>query len=186
MKINNPQQLVGKEVCDVEGKKVGTVDKFWNSWDNEHPGYFFGVRPTENTSDTWFRGTHKLFPIYSDYIKDCMDCVTLNKTIEQIGKFWNRVVPMGSSTTPTDSLIDKPIYDKNFSRVGTFFVWVESDGTFKNYGCFVDPYLCETWKVPQNTLMPVPPNFFNYAKDTITLDRSLDELKEFWKQYQKF
>ena len=70
MKINNPQEFIGKEVCDANGNTVGTVDKWWNSWNMEYPGYFFGIRTTENTKDTWFRGTTKLIPIYSDYIQE--------------------------------------------------------------------------------------------------------------------
>jgi len=50
-----------------------------------------------------------------------------------------------------DDLIEKPVYDRNHSRVGIFYAWVESNGTFKNYGCFVDPYLCDNWKMPFNT-----------------------------------
>jgi hypothetical protein len=79
-----------------------------------------------------------------------------------------------------------PIYDKNHSRVGTLYGWVESDGQYKNYGCFVDPFLCESWKLPYNTMMPVPTNYITDVKDTIWLDKTLDELKEYWKQYYKF
>jgi len=185
MKVNNPHELVGKEVCDVNGNTIGTIDKWWNSWNTEYPGYFFGIRTTENTKDTWFRGTSKLFPIYSDYIKEWGVNITLNKTIDELGRFWNKAVPCGNTTCPTDDLIEKPVFDKNHSRVGTFFGWVESDGTFKNYGCFVDPYLCDAWKVPYNTIMPVPTDF-HYVKDTITLDKTLDELKNYWQQYHKF
>jgi hypothetical protein len=83
-------------------------------------------------------------------------------------------------------MVDKTIYDKNYSRVGTIHGWVESDGTFKHYGCLVDPFLCDSWKMQYDTLMPVPPDFFHYIKDTITLDKTLDELKEYWKKFHKF
>jgi hypothetical protein len=185
MNINNPHELIGKEVCDANGNTIGIVDKYWNSWNTEYPGYFFGIRSTENTKDTWFRGTEKLVPIYSDYIRDWTDKITINKTMDELGRFWNKTVPCGPTTCPTDDLMEKPIFDKNHSRVGTFFAWVETDGTFKNYGCFVDPYLCDTWNVPHNTLMPVPPDCFHYAKDTITLDKTLVELKEYWTQYKR-
>ena len=186
MRVDNPQTLVGKEVYDVNGNTVGTVDKYWRSWNAEYPGYFFGIRPNQSTRETWFRGTYKLFPIYSDYIKSWDEQVTLNKTTEQLGKFWNKSVPCGTTTCPTDELIDKPIYDKNHSRVGTFYGWVESDGTFKNYGLFVDPYLCDTWKMPLNTIMPLPTNYVTQVTDTIWLDKTLDELREYWKQNYQF
>jgi len=32
MKVNNPQELVGKEVVDANGNTIGTMDKCWNSW----------------------------------------------------------------------------------------------------------------------------------------------------------
>ena len=186
MKINKPNELIGKEVHDLNGNTIGTIDKWWNSWDMEYPGYFFGIRPTENTKDTWFRGTNKIIPIYSDYIKDFSEYVTLNKTTEQLSKFWSKIVPCGTTTCPTDQLVDMAIFDKDHSRVGTFYGWVESDGTYKHYGCFVDPYLCETWKVPFNTLMPMPVDCITDVKDTITVDKTLQELKGYWQQHHKF
>jgi hypothetical protein len=127
-----------------------------------------------------------LIPIYSDYIREITGNVTLNKTTEELGRFWNKTVHYGHKTYPTDALIDMPIYDKNYSRVGTFYGWVESDGTYKNYCCFVDPYVCDTYKFPPNTLMPIPTNYITDVKDTICLDKTLDELKEYWKQQHPF
>jgi hypothetical protein len=185
MRINNPKELVEKEVCDANGITIGTIDKCWNSWNSEYPGYFFGIRPTENTRDTWFRGTTKLIPIYSDYIKEYDEHVTLNKTTYELCRFWNKSIHYGITTCTTEEMVDKTIYDKNYSRVGTIHGWVESDGTFKHYGCFVDPFLCDSWKMQYDTLMPVPPDFLYYVKDTITLDKTLDELKEYWKKFHK-
>ena len=186
MKVSKPRELVGKEVVDVEGNTVGWIDKTWSSWNQDYPGWFFGIKPNENTRDTWFRGTHKLFPIYSDYIREVKECVTLNKTMDELCRFWNKTISCGSTTCPTDQLVEMPVYDKNHSRVGTFFSWVESSGTYQSYGCLLDPYLCEYWKIPYNTLMPVPTNYINHVKDTVTLDKTLDELKEYWKQHHKF
>jgi sporulation protein YlmC with PRC-barrel domain len=186
MKINNPQEFIGKEVCDANGNAIGTIDKWWNSWNDDYPGFFFGIKPVENTRETWFRGSHKLIPIYSDYIKEWGEQVTLNKTTDQLSKFWNKIVPCGTTTCPTDQLVDMPIYDKHYSKVGTFYGWVESDGTYKHYGCFVDPFICNTWNVPYNTIMPMPTDYINYVSDTIILNKTLDELKQYWQQYHKF
>jgi len=186
MKVNNPQELVGKEVFDTNGNTIGYVDKTWNSWNQEYPGYFFGIRPNENTRDTWFRGTTKLIPIYSDYIREITDRVTLNKTTDELGRFWNKTIYCGQKTWPTDELIDMPIYDKNYSRIGTFCTWVESDGTYKNYGVLVDPYICETYNFPYNKIMPLPTNYIYDVKDAICLDKTFDELKEYWKQHHTF
>jgi sporulation protein YlmC with PRC-barrel domain len=186
MKVSNPHELVGKEVFDAQGNVIGVIDKAWNSWNKEHPGYFFGIRPNENARDTWFRGTYKLIPIYCDYIREVTDRVVLNKTMDELYRFWNKTIPCGPTTYPTDELVDMPVYDKNHSRIGTFCAWVETDGTFKNYGCFVDPYICDTWNVPHNILMPIHPNYICDVKDTITLDKTLEELKQYWKQYYNF
>jgi len=188
MKVNNPRELVGKEVVDTNGNTMGTIDKTWNSWNSDYPGYFFGVKTNDSTRDVWFRGTTKLIPIYSDYIKQTDDRVYLNKTMEELGRFWNKAIHCGTTTYPTDELVEKPVYDKFYSRVGTFYAWTECDGTYKNYGVLLDPYLCESWKMPFNTLWPIPANYVNCVKDTITLDKSLDELKGFWDQqhFQNF
>jgi len=186
MKISNPRELVGKEVVDQNGKPVGWIDKTWSIWNQEYPGWFFGIKPNENTRDTYFRGTYKLFQIYIDYIREVGEHVTLNKTMDDLHHYWMKTVSCGSATCPTDELIEKPVFDKNYSRVGTFFSWVESGGTFQSYGCLIDPYLCETWNMPYNTLMPIPTNCITDVKDTITLDKTLDELKEYWKQHHKF
>ncbi len=91
MKIENPQGLVGEEVCDTHGDVIGTIDKIWKSWNDEYPGYFFGLKIYENTRDTYFRGTNKLVPIYSDYIREVTDeRVTLNKTKDELGRLWNK------------------------------------------------------------------------------------------------
>ena len=182
MKVNNPRELVGKEVVDTNGNTMGTIDKTWNSWNSDYPGYFFGVKTNDSTRDAWFRGTDKLIPIYSDYIKQTDERVFLNKTMEELGRFWNKAIHCGNTTYTTDELVEKPVYDKYNSRVGTFYAWTESDGTYKNYGVLLDPYLCECWKMPFNTLWPIPANYVNCVKDTITLDKSLDELKGFWDQ----
>ncbi len=186
MKIVNPKEIVGKEVVDPNGKTVGRIDKTWNSWNQEYPGPFFGIKPNQNARDTFFRGTHKLIPIYSDYIGDVGEHVTLNKTMDELCRFWGKTIQCGSTTSPTDELVEMPVYDKNHSRVGTFVAPVETAGPSSNYGVFVDPYLCDTWKTPQNTLMPIPTNYITHVKDTITLDKTLDELKEYWKQHHKF
>jgi sporulation protein YlmC with PRC-barrel domain len=186
MKISNPHDLVGKEVVDQNGKPVGLIDKTWNSWNQDFPGWFFGIKPYENTRNTYFRGTYKLYPIYSEYIREIGKQITLNKTIDELHKYWTKTVPCGPKTCPIDELVEMSVYDKNYSRVGTFFSWVENDGTYQSYGCLVDPYLCETWKIPYNTLMPIPTNYINYVKDTVSLDKTLYELKEYWKQYCKY
>jgi sporulation protein YlmC with PRC-barrel domain len=185
MKINNPYELVGKEVVDQNGTPVGWIDKTWNSWNQDYPGYFYGIKPNDNTRDTFFRGTHKLYPIYNDYIQEVKEYVTLNKTINELSRYWNKTVSCGSTIYPTDQLVEMPVYDKNNSRVGTFYTFILSEKTSHQYGCLVDPYLCEIWKVPNNTLMPVPTNYITYVKDTVRLDKTLDELKEYWKQHRK-
>ena len=184
MKIQNPHDLVGKIVVDTQGNAVGQIDKTWKSWNDEYPGFFFGICPHQNTRNQYFRGTTKLVPIYSDYIQQVSEQVTINKTMDQLSQFWNKVIPCGTQTCPTDDLIERPVYDKNHSRVGTFHSWVESDGTFKNYGCFLDPYLCEIWNMPFNTLMPMPTDYIDYVTDTINLTKTLDELKTHWQQYK--
>jgi sporulation protein YlmC with PRC-barrel domain len=186
MKINNPYELVGKEVVDQNGQTIGWVDKTWNSWNQDYPGWFFGIKPNDNTRDTYLRGTYKLYPIYSDYIREVTDRVTLNKTMDDLCRYWIKTVNCGPTTCPTDQLVEMPVYDRNHSRVGTFFSWVESGGSYQSYGCLVDPYLCETWKLPNNTLMPIPTNYITYVKDTITLDKTLDELKEYWQQQHRY
>ena len=183
MKIGKPKNIVGKEVFDVNEKTIGRIDKMWNSWNQKHPGPFYGIRPYQNARDTCFRGTHKLIPIYRDYIREVGKYVILNKTMDELRCFWNKTVQCGSTTCPTDELLDKPVYDKNHSRIGTFFASVESNGLSKKYGVLIDPYLCDTWKMPNNKLMPIPTNYITNVKDTITVDKTLDELKKYWKQH---
>ena len=187
MKLNNANELIGKAVCDSNGNSMGKIDKIWNSWNEEYPGYFFGINTNDNIRNTYFRGTNKLIPIYSDYIKEeVTEHITLNKTIEELGRFWNKTITFGPENYPMDKLVDMPIYDKNHSRVGTFCAWVESEGTYKNYGVFVDPYLCDTYKVPHNMLMPIPTNYVTDVKDTIFLDKTLNELNEYWQKHHNF
>ncbi|UCB58449.1 MAG: hypothetical protein JSV67_07560 [Thermoplasmatales archaeon] len=186
MKIQNPKELVGKEVVDANGNTIGWIDKKWNSWNQEHPGWFFGIKPNENTRNNFFIGTHKLFPIYSDYIREVSQHVMLNKTMDELCRFWNKTIPCGPTKCPTDQLVEMPVFDKNYSRVGTFQSFIASEGPTQQYGILLDPYLYETWNIPFNTLMPVPTNYITYVKDTITLDKTLDELKEYWKKYHQF
>ena len=99
MKIENPQGLVGQEVNDTNGNIIGTIDKIWKGWNEEYPGYFFGVKTNKNTRDTYFRGTNKLIQIYSDYIREAVnERVTLNKTIDDLGRLWNKTVQCGPTT----------------------------------------------------------------------------------------
>ena len=183
MKIGKIKNIVGKEVFDVNGNTIGRIDKMWNSWNQEHPGSFFGIRPYEHARDTWFRGTYKLIPIYSNYIRDVSKYVILNKTMDDLCRSWNKTVQCGTAIYPTDELIDKPVYDKNHSRLGTSLALVESDGLSRNYGVLIDPYLCDIWKAPHNTLLPIPTKYITNVKDTITLDKTLDEIKKYWNKH---
>jgi len=49
----------------------------------------------------------------------------------------------------------------------------------------LDPYICETWHLPYNTTFPIEPNHITTAKNTITLDQALHELKDYWQTWQK-
>ena len=183
MIIHNPKELVRKEVIDKEGFSIGIIDKTWNSWNKDYPGYFFGIKPYQNARDTWFRGTTKLIPIYSDYISEYGQNVSLNKSCEELSYFWNKTVHLGINLSwPMDELIEMPVYDKHYCRIGTFFSWTEVDGTYRNYGVFLDPYLCEIWKFPYNVLLPLPPDYMTEVKDTICLNKTLDEMKSYWHQ----
>ena len=184
MKIVNPYELVGKEVLDANGNPVGYIDKTWNSWNQEYPGWFFGIKPNENTRNTYFRGTYKLIPVYSDYIRETKEQIILNKTMDQLSRIWNKTIYYGSSTYPTEQLVDKPLYDKNYSKIGIITTWVESDSTVTNYGCIVDPYLSQAWNIPNNTLMPIPIQYIYQISDIVTLDKTLNELRNYWKQQQ--
>lgn len=181
MKIENPKALFCKEVHDMYGKVIGKIDKIWKSWNEDYPGYFFGVKINKNTRETYFRGTYKLIPIYSDYIREVMSkYVTLNKTIDDLSHLWNKTIQCSHSSYPLDQLFDMSVYDKNQSRIGTFCSFVEIDGMMMHFGLLLDPYLYESWKVPFNTTLPIETSFITYVKDTIKLDKTLDELKTYW------
>ena len=185
MKIEKPNELIGKQVCDAKGNTIGWVDKTWNSWNQESPGYFFGVKTNEDVRAGYFSGTTKLIPIYSSYITDVGEKITLNKTLDELNSYWHKTVPCGTSTCQTYDLFEKPVYDREYSRVGTFCTWYETEGKTKHYGVFVDPYLCKNWNIPSDTVMPVPYDFITKVKDTVTLNKSLDELKTYWQQHQR-
>ncbi|MCX6665096.1 MAG: PRC-barrel domain-containing protein [Euryarchaeota archaeon] len=184
MKIWNPNELVGKEVFDANGTSVGWVDKTWNSWNEEYPGYFFGVKTNEHVRNTHFRGANKLIPIYNEYIRTTGNTVTLNKTIDELCHYWNTTVPCGPTQCPIEELVEMPVYDKFHSRIGTFCTYVETNGTINNFGLLPDPYLCESLHLPYNTTFPIETNYITLVKDTVTLDKTLHELKDYW-QYKR-
>jgi hypothetical protein len=186
MKINKPFELVKMKVFDKNGNSIGLVDKVWNSWNQSWPGCFFGLIPNENVRNKCFRGTYKLVPISSDHIGEVSDHITLSMSIDELYHFWNKTAQCGPLSCTIDKLLDKPVFDKNHSKIGIFFAMVEGDGSSKNYGLLIDPYLCDIWKVPYNTLMPIPTNYITNVKDTITLDKTLDDLKNYWKQHFNF
>ena len=186
MKIGNPDELIGKEVFDANGNTIGWIDKTWNSWNEEYPGCFFGIKTNETVRDTYFRGTNKLIPIYNDYIKDIGDHITLNKTMDDLCHYWNKTIPCGHTTCPIEELVEMPVFDKHHSRVGTFCSFVETDGTIKNFGLWLDPYLCKSWNLPYNTTLPIETNYITYVKDTINIDKAVDELKEYWYHHHKY
>ena len=187
MRINNPGNLVGKAVVDISGNTVGVIDKTYDSWSQDFPGHFFGVKLDPNTRIKYFRGTTKLIPIYSAYINEVGETVNLHMTIDTLCSFWNKTVLCGQSTCPTDEFMETPVFDKNNSRIGTIFSWVEQEGVYKNYGLLLDPYLCNQWKLPYNVVMPLDPNYLkDYKNQTIAIDKTLDQLREYWKHHQQF
>ena len=125
-----------------------------------------------------------MIPIYNNFIEDVKgEHVTLNITLDDLYSSWNKTVKCGLITYPTDELLEKPVYERNHSRIGTFFVVVERDGPSNHNGILVDPYLCDIWKTPFNKLMPIPTDYITNVKDTIYLNKSLDELKRYCKQH---
>jgi hypothetical protein len=180
MRIENPKGLVGEEVRDMNGNILGKIDKIWQSWNDDYPGYFFGIKTDENTRDTYFRGTNKLIPIYSDYIREVTGRITLNKTINYLGRLLNKTVQCGTTTYPLEELFEMPVYDKNHSKIGTFCSYVECDDSIRHFGLLLDPYLCESWNLPFNKTLPIDTNNIVYVKDTISLDKTLKELKIYW------
>ena len=185
MKIWNPNELIGKEVYDCNGKQIGWVDKTWRSWNEDYPGNFFGIKTNDYVRETYFRGGYKLIPVYNDYIRDVTNTVTLTKTTDELCHYWNTTVPCGPTTFPFEELAEMPVYDRFHSRVGTFCSWVESNGKINNFGLILDPYLCETWHMPFNTTVPIETNNITYVKDTINLNLALHELKEYWQNKQQ-
>ncbi len=164
MKIWNANELIGKEVYDSTGNAIGWVDKTWNSWNEEYPGYFFGIRTNDYARNTYFRGANKLFPVYNDYIRTVGTTVTLTKTMDDLCRYWNKTVPCGQTTCPVEDLIEM----------------------INNFGVLLDPYICETWHLPHNTTFPVEPTHITTAKNTVTLDQALHELKEYWQRTRKY
>jgi len=106
--------------------------------------------------------------------------------MDDLTKYWNKTVPCGPTTCPVEELIEMTVYDKFHSRVGTFTTWVESNGQINNLGILLDPYICETWHLPHNTTFPIEPTHITTAKNTITLDQALHELKEYWQKTRKY
>ena len=182
MRIEKPYELLHKEVYDKNGHSIGVIDKVWNSWNELNPGPFFGVKINQAIKNKYFRGTDKLVSIYGYNISKVEDCIVLNKSIDELYCYWNKIIRCGHTACTTDELLEKPVYDKNHSRIGTFFSSVESYGPSKHYGIYLDPYLSKMWKKPHNTLMPVPTNYILYVNDTITLDKTIEELKKYWKE----
>jgi sporulation protein YlmC with PRC-barrel domain len=184
MKTMKPDELIGKEVYDYQGNAIGVFDRYWGSWKSKDNEYFFGIRPYESIRDAWFRGTNKLIPISSSYIKDVSDTVTLKKAMTELSHEWRRTITVGAITWPSDDLMEKGIYDKNGSRVGVFFSWSYDQKSTTSYGCFIDPYLAEQWKYDYNTILPLKKDYFYYVTDSITLNASVIELKKYWDGYQ--
>lgn len=185
MKIYNAHELIGKEVFDATGKPIGWIDKTWNSWNTDSPGYFFGIKTNDYTRNNYFRGENKLIPVYNDFIQTVSDRVTLTKTMDDLCKFWTKTITCGPTTCPVDELIEMPVFDKNHSRVGTFTTYVDN-GQVYNLGVLLDPYLCETWQLPYNTTYPVEPWHITTTKNTVTLNQALHELKEYWQKTRRY
>ncbi|MFH1100981.1 MAG: PRC-barrel domain-containing protein [Methanobacteriota archaeon] len=185
MKIWNPNELIGKEVFDANGTPIGWMDKTWHSWNEDYPGYFFGIKTNDHVRNTYFRGAYKLVPIYNEYIRTTGNNITLTKTIDELCRFWNKTVPCGPVTCPVEQLVEMPVYDKFHSRVGTFASWVETNGNINNFGLLLDPYICETWHLPYNTTLPIETNYISNVKDTVNLTIALAELKEYWQNRQQ-
>ena len=51
--------------------------------------------------------------------------------MEELRCFWNKTIQCGIKVYPTEELLEKSVYDKNHSRVGTFFASVENNGLTK-------------------------------------------------------
>ena len=136
----------------------------------------------DHIRNTYFRGGNKLIPIYSEHIRNTTNTVTLNKTVDDLTRYWNKTIPCGPTYCPMDELVEMPVFDRYNSRIGTFCTFVETSGNINNFGILLDPYICETWHLPHNTTFPVETNNITMVKDTITLDKALNELKEYWQQ----
>ena len=186
MKINKPLELFNKEVYDKNGAAIGFIDKIWKSWNQDNPGYFLGIRTNDNAKNRYFRGSNKLVPIHGEYIDYIREHIRLNITLDYLYHFWNKTFRCGNALCSTNDLIEKTVYDKKQSRIGVFFTTLENPGPSSHFGIYIDPYLCESWNSLNNTLMPIPSNFITRIEDTITVDKTVEELKNYWKEHFYF
>jgi hypothetical protein len=161
------------------------VDKTWNSWNQNYPGCFFGIKMNDGARNMYFRGANKLIPLYNDHISNIGTTVTLTKTMEDLCRYWNTTIPCGPTRYPVEELLEMPVYDKFHSRVGTFTIWVEENGQINTLGVLLDPYICDTWHLSYMTIYPIEPVHITNAKHTITLDQTLHELRDYWHQKQQ-
>ena len=182
MQITKPCELVGKEIYDNQGTLMGRVDKCWSSWNDRKPGWFFGIRTYENVRDTYFRGTEKLIPIESSYIKEVKDVIYLDTVVDELSQYWKDVVNINGYSWPIDWLMEQGIYDKKGSRIGSFFGWVKTKKNYQYYGCLIDPYLSEKENYGKQQLLPIKPAYLAYCSDSVRLNVTLDELKQYWKK----
>ncbi len=171
--------LIGREVYDPTGVLIGVVDKIWKIKDGSE---CIGVRGYENIRDTWFRGTTKLIPITLDKIKDAGDSIIVKDRLEELSKKWRRVAPCGETNWPIDDLIERVICDKDNRRIGILLGWLEDKNGLKQYSCLLDPFICEEFDLPFDTLHPIPIKSLQLIRDTIKLNETLDNLINTWRK----
>lgn len=181
MEIRKPEEIKGKTVYDKNNNKVGNIDETWHGWKN-FTG-FFTVTPDSATRENYFPESTKPLPIHNQHISNITENVTLNKTIDELSRFWNSEIRCGSTTCKPWDVMDKPVYDRNDTKLGTLDICVEESGKCSTFGLRPDPSITTDLDLgmPTMGLLPLEPSHVSNVTDTITLNKTRDELINYWR-----
>jgi len=179
MEIRNPEEIKGKIVYDRNNNKLGTVEEAWHGWKN-FTG-FFTVRPDSTVRGDYFHGSDKPLPLHNNHISNITENITLNKTIEELSRFWNLEIRCGPRTCRPWDVMDKPVCDRNGTKLGVLCTCVEEAGRCSAFGMRPDPSITTELGISTTALLPVEPSYVSNVTDTITLNKTRDELIDYWR-----
>jgi sporulation protein YlmC with PRC-barrel domain len=176
-----PEELMEKTVFDKNQLKLGVVHGIEQP-PSVKPNYVLKMGLYPEVIEEYGGRFSSIVPVPTNEISTLEDTIVLGKSIEELSGAWSNTTTIGNETYMLEELTEKPVFDRNYIKLGTIREFTR-DPVTKSYNTFkveLDPIITEKYVKDVPSIVPVDIYNISWVKDTVILNKSVQELGRFW------